>query len=77
MANTTYLILALTGLPAGLILNNMESQLHYVALGFGVIMLLFGIFCKGKVEVKEEVEVKSSKDDNADADNLNENKGGQ
>jgi len=51
----TYLSLSVTGFIAAIILENMDNQLKFVALGFGVTMLLFGIFCKDKVDTKEVI----------------------
>jgi len=51
---TTYLIYSFTGLVAYLILKSMANDIKWIALGFGVAMLLFGMFSKQKVIIKED-----------------------
>lgn len=79
-----YLVCAFISFLIYIILQRIENELMWLALGFGVMMLLFGLFCKRK-KMDEIVAVldiiKSSKDDNATpsndgSDDLN-NKGGK
>ncbi len=55
--NITYLITSLISFVAWMILKNMDSQVKWIALGIGAILLLFGIFRKGSGENYPEVEV--------------------
>lgn len=53
-----YLIVALISLVASFVLQIMENSLSWLVLGFGSVMLLFGLFCKRKNELVED-EVKN------------------
>lgn len=56
-----YLIYAFTAFLAWLILNWMKYQFKWIVLGFGVVMLLLGVFMKNKVlETKSEVKEKEA-----------------
>lgn len=53
---TNYLIYSFTSLLIYFVLNHIENEFKWVALGFGGAMLLFGIFMKEKVKItKEEI----------------------
>lgn len=45
-----YLIYSFVALLAWMILEKIDNELKWIALGFGVMMMLFGIFMKDKVE---------------------------
>lgn len=54
---TIYLTWSFTAFLAWMILEKMDNELKWVALGFGGMMLLIGLFMKEKVKpvVEEEI----------------------
>lgn len=66
-----------------MILEDMASQFKWVALGFGAVMLLFGLFGSDKAEIeayqkaKAEEEEEAEAEEEAEIENLNKPKEGQ
>lgn len=47
---TKYLAYSFTAFLLYLLLQRMDNEFRYIALGFGITILLLGIFCKDKAE---------------------------
>ena len=68
MKRYIYIVAAFISLVGWIILDNIYSQFKWVALGIGLVMIVFAIFSKNGAKVKAKDEDETEDEDDIDVE---------